>query len=328
MMRKLLQRLYGLIIDRRNRQFNDRTRPVVRVTVPVISVGNVSAGGTGKSPAVQMIVRMLQNHGYRPAIVLRGYRRRSRGLLVVHGGAHMLASVDSAGDEAYMHATTLGVPVVVSNDKVEAAAHAAGCLPCDVIVVDDGFQHRALHRSTDIVLVDEATLHGSLLPVGRLREPLASLRRATIVLCSDEKLIDKTRSFCEHSTIVTHTTVVLQCDVPTSKSVIMVSGIAHPDRMRRALEQAGYTIAERLAYPDHHRYRTRDLWNIRDAALRHNAVVVTTEKDIAKIQMAHTSNELQNIDIHVARIQMAIAGPEVMGRILQDIENENRTNQE
>lgn len=328
MMKKLLQKLYSLIIDRRNKQFDDRKRPIVRVTVPVISVGNLTVGGTGKSPAVQMIVRMLQEHGYRPAIVLRGYRRRSRGLLVVHDGQQLLANVDAAGDEAFMHATSLAVPVVVSQDKVEAAAHAAGCLPCDVIVVDDGFQHRALYRSTDIVLVDEATLSGSLLPVGRLREPLTGLHRASIVICNDASLVAKARLYCKQDAIVTHSTFTLTCTVPTAKPVIMVSGIANPDRMSNALEHAGYTIVAKFSFPDHHRYRTRDLWNVRDAASAKHAIVVTTEKDIAKIRAADASEALRNTEIHVASIEMSVALPQVTERILQDIQHENRDNQE
>ncbi|RPI65602.1 MAG: tetraacyldisaccharide 4'-kinase, partial [Ignavibacteriae bacterium] len=127
-----LSTLFGKIVARRNRKF-DSGRGVVHVNVPVISVGNLSVGGTGKTPIVQMIVRLLQSMGHRPAVILRGYRRATRGHLLVHDGTTLLANAREAGDEAVLHATVLQVPVVVDEHKVDAAVFAAGMLPCDVI---------------------------------------------------------------------------------------------------------------------------------------------------------------------------------------------------
>lgn len=319
----MMQRLYAWIVARRNARYDEHTRPIVPVTKPVVSIGNISVGGTGKSPTVQLVARLLQDHGLRPAIVLRGYRRRSRGLVVVHDGSGIVTTVDRAGDEAYMHATMLNIPVVVSNDKVEAAAYGAGCLPCDVIIVDDGYQHRALHRCCDIVLVNDETMTGALLPSGRLREPLTELRRASIIVCAHDGLHDGVREFCSTSALIVSSRSIVDCDAPTQSPVVIVSGIAHPERMRSSLEQMGYTVASHLAFRDHHRYRTADVWKIRDAAKAHNAIVVTTDKDIAKIRSIDSSNELRQTEVHVAHVRTVIDEPEFTERILQDIKNED-----
>jgi tetraacyldisaccharide 4'-kinase len=116
----------------------------------------------------------------------------------------------------------------------------------------------------------------------------------------------------------------MHCDAPLDSPVIIVSGIAHPDRMRISLEQAGYVIVKHMVYDDHHRYRTRDIWNIRYAAASMRAVVVTTDKDIAKIRSVDSSNDLHATSIHVAHIRMRINQPEFTERLLQDIRNEHR----
>lgn len=327
-MRGILQILYRWIIERRNRQFDEGKRPVVQVTKPVVSVGNITVGGTGKSPMVQMLVGMFINQGMRPAIVLRGYRRRSKGLVVVHDGVNMLASVDEAGDEAFMHASMLGIPVVVSSDKVEAAAYAAGNLPCDVIIVDDGFQHRALYRATDIVLVNDETFRSELLPRGRLREPVSALGRATIIVCTSDEQRQLVAPLVSPQTLVVLSDIEFECAAPPATPVILVCGIANPHRMKNSLETAGYTVVREFFFHDHHRYRTNDIWKIRDAAASHKAQVVTTNKDIAKIRAIDTSNDLDTTSIHVANISMKIDDPAFTARILQDISHEDRNLEE
>lgn len=282
-MLRLLSGLYRWLVVRRNAQFDRHSRPIVPVDLPVISVGNISAGGTGKTPVVQMLVGMLRQAGLRPAVVLRGYRRGSRGLVVVHDGQQLRADVTAAGDEAFLHAKLLGVPVVVSSDKVEAAAHAAGNLPCDVIVVDDGFQHRALHRDVDVVIVDPATLSGSLLPAGRLREPLTALGRADFVLLTDGVSPDQVRPLMNSSaqTYALHRNV--RCTAPTNVPVLAVSGIARTERFHDSLRSLGYSIADKLVFADHHRYTAFNVRTIATAAQKHHAQIITTSKDHVKL---------------------------------------------
>lgn len=282
-MLRLLSHIYRRLVERRNAQFDRHARPIVPVDRPVISVGNISAGGTGKTPVVQMMVGLLRQAGLRPAVVLRGYRRRSRGLVVVHDGQQQRADVAAAGDEAFLHAKTLGVPVVVSADKVEAAAHAAGNLECDVIVVDDGFQHRALHRDVDVVIIDPKTLSGALLPAGRLREPLASLGRADIVLLADGVTPEQVRPLMKSSARAFALHRSVRCTAPTTIPVVAVTGIAGPERFHDSLRALGYTIADTLVLSDHHRYTAFNVRTIAMLARTHHAQIITTSKDHVKL---------------------------------------------
>jgi tetraacyldisaccharide 4'-kinase len=282
-MLELLSRLYGMAVARRNRRYDLHQLPIVPVDRPVISVGNISAGGTGKTPVTQMLVHLLREAGRRPAIVMRGYKRRSRGLLVVHDGKELVANVSQAGDEAFLHASTLDVPVVVSSDKVEAAAYAAGHLPCDVIIVDDGFQHRALHRDVDIVIVDRETIAGRLLPAGRLREPLSSLGRADVVLLSGDVLPSEIEPHLRSTARLFSLERLFTCGASTEIPVVAVSGIARPDRFHTALRDRGYHVVEEITYADHHRYTAFNASSITQAAARHSAQVITTSKDHVKL---------------------------------------------
>ena len=289
----LLSRIYAAGVKRRNARFDSQRQPVVVVDVPVISVGNISAGGTGKTPVVQGIVRILQRQGKRPAVVMRGYRRTSKGIVVVHNGLELCATVEEAGDEAFLHAETLGVPVVVGEDKVEAATYAAKNLSCDVIVVDDGFQHRALHRDLDIVLIDRATLNGLMIPRGILREPLSEMRRANVILCMGDVSPDEVSALaredalilpCEMQTEAPRSIVDSTDVLPRQANVLAVVGIAQPQRFISALAERGHSIVAQRLVRDHHRYTAADVASLIHVARASSAVIVTTEKDLVKLR--------------------------------------------
>lgn len=283
-----LSRLYGSIVERRNRTFDSGRQAAVRVELPVISVGNLTVGGTGKTPVVQMIARLLQDLRLRPAIVLRGYRRSTRGLLVVHNGHQVLATAREAGDEALLHARNLDGPVVVAERKVDAAVYAAGFLPCDVIIVDDGFQHRALHRDVDVVLVDRATLDDPrLLPAGRLREPLASLHRADAVLLTGGTVHEhEVRPWIDPSTVVGRVQVMAHAPALAGRSVVTFCGIAQPDRFERSARGCGADVVASIHFKDHHPYGRADIERVIRTAVHHRAAAVTTEKDRVKLDHA------------------------------------------
>lgn len=173
--------MYGQAVSLRRTRL--KARPAHRLGVPVLSVGNITVGGTGKTEATACVCWILRSLGLTPAVLSRGYRRRSRDrVLVVSDGSGPRVSVDDAGDEPYLLATRLtGVPVVVSTDRIAAGRLAVASLGCDALVLDDGFQRRdEVHRDLDLVLVDAADPFGgnALLPAGRLREPLTALREA------------------------------------------------------------------------------------------------------------------------------------------------------
>jgi tetraacyldisaccharide 4'-kinase len=185
----LLAHIFGWFVARRNRTYDQGKRPLIRLQVPVISIGNVSAGGSGKTPVTELVVNLLRSIRRNPAVVARGYKRRGSGIVVVHDGVRIRTDWTKAGDEPFMLATALDVPVVVGPHKGDAAVYAAGSIACDVVVVDDGFQHRDLYRDLDIVLVDTATVADQrLLPAGRLREPLTSIGRADVVVLTQPSI--------------------------------------------------------------------------------------------------------------------------------------------
>lgn len=284
-----LSKLYERIINRRNIRYDEHRRPIVQVTVPVISVGNLTVGGTGKTVVVQMIVDMLRQRGFKPAVVMRGYKRSTRRLLVVHDGTSILASPKESGDEAALHAQKLNVPVVVAESKVDAAVYAAGFLPCDVIVVDDGYQHRSLHRDVDIVLIDKATVSEQrLLPAGLLREPITSLYRADVVLVMDPE-IDRSlfSKFLNVETPVCGVGISCHCPTDINVPVVSLCAIAHPQRFRKKLADCGLDVVHSIEFRDHHYYTKSDIENVISVAKKFNAAVVTTEKDDVKLAQAH-----------------------------------------
>lgn len=285
--------LFGRIVAARNAAYDRGRRAVTHTAIPVVSVGNLTVGGTGKTPVVHELVRIYKHLGLRPAIVARGYRSSGRGLRVVHDGTSILLGVDEAGDEAFLHAQMCNVPVVVHDRKSVAADYVSRHLPCDVIIVDDGFQHRALARAIDIVLVDRSTLQGKLLPAGRLREPLHSLHRADIVLAMGDVKPDECRSFTRFDTIIAECSIALlgicSADDPThqlshDEPVVIVAGIAQPERVVESARSLGYEVREVCVFPDHHAYTQADIQRCVEVARRHGARLVTTEKDLCKLR--------------------------------------------
>ena len=303
-----LSKIYGKVIERRNKRYDNRRIPIVTVDKPVISVGNLLVGGTGKTPAVQMIARMLQSMGHRPAIVMRGYRRSSRGLRVVHDGKAICCSVREAGDEAMLHASVLNVPVVVCESKVDAAVHAAGFLPCDVIIVDDGFQHRSLHRDIDIVLVNRRTIDDArLLPVGRLREPLTSLDRADVILLTGDG-INRTDvvAFCREDSLIARMQITATEVNLDGRRVVTMAGIADPERFVNTAKACGANIVDSITYPDHHAYVRTDIVKALQKAHSMNAAIVTTEKDRVKLDHAESMFAETGVDLIVLPIQALV----------------------
>ncbi len=179
--------LYGLAVTVRNLAYDKGWFRQETAGVPVVSVGNITAGGTGKTPLVEYLVRHLVASGKHPAILSRGYRRRSRGVVVVSDGKSMRSDAAMGGDEPVQMARKLAtVPVVVAERRIAAARVAVRDFHADVLVLDDGFQHRSLKRDLNILIMDSRRdlVREPLLPVGLRREPLAAVRRANLVVLS------------------------------------------------------------------------------------------------------------------------------------------------
>jgi len=263
--------------------------------VPVISVGNLLLGGTGKTPFVIFLARMLRNRGLKPAVVSRGYKGTSREpYLVVGDGSsgQPLVGPDACGDEPYLIAKRLpDVPVIVGRKRIYPVRAAHELYGCNVVVLDDGFQHLALKRDADIVLLNGSEDH--MFPWGRLREPLSALRRAEIVILMAGGTIPASVADYVRGPIFNCRPVpsglasgsglqsLVRSDTLSVHEVILASGIAIPARFRDTAEKLGWIVVDHYSFPDHHRFTDKELRSILDRAA--GLPVVVTEKDWVKL---------------------------------------------
>jgi tetraacyldisaccharide 4'-kinase len=282
-----LAMLYGGLIRTRNWYFDHVSSAVRHATVPVISVGNITVGGTGKTPLVIEIVRRLVQSGRRPAILTRGYK----------------AAAGGPADEVLEFSAALpDVPVVVNANRVAGAVTAVQKHRANCVVLDDGFQHRRLHRDLDIVLIDALNPWGGgrLLPAGRLREPRTSLRRADVFVITRVNQAEHgavaaiagvLRHYAGDRPLVLAALEAESLTFPNAeirpaaeiagRPVLAVSGLGNPHTFEKLVESlAGQPVAH-LRYADHHRYDPNDVTRIVAAA--GDGWVVTTRKDWVKL---------------------------------------------
>jgi len=295
-----LSTLYGAVAAWRRQWFAAHPERRRRLDRPVISVGNLRVGGSGKTPVVEHIARLLADAGYKPAILSRGYGRKSPRSqpAVVSDGRQLLATVDVAGDEPLMLARALvgkGVSVVVGADRHACGRLAEETLGATVHVLDDGFQHLGLARDVDLVVTGEHDLSDEPLPYGRLREPLASASGADALLVdagyqdAAERIgralrarnaYHITRSLLPPRVVASGDTVV----VPNDSRVFAFAGIARPERFFADLESAGWNVVGTKAFRDHHRFSGGEVARIAAAAKKSGAaIVLTTDKDAVRL---------------------------------------------
>ncbi len=296
--------LYGLIIMVRNWLYDHGYRRSVNVGVPVISVGNITVGGTGKTPLVALIASRLCVEGKRVAIVSRGYRRKSSGPVIVSDGIQILADALEGGDEPVELAKKVPAAVVaVDNRRVRVSRMIVERYNPDVILMDDGFQHRALHRDCNCVVIDACTLPNDtrLLPAGIRREPLRSLQRADILILSKwqegidlEKIRTSLHQYtnasvvvCSYVPIALHdriNNVTVDVGQVRGRRCVAFCGIGSPETFNRTLGEMGVSVASVAHYADHHYYTENDIDEIIELARVHQAVMIlTTEKDAVRL---------------------------------------------
>jgi tetraacyldisaccharide 4'-kinase len=260
---------------------------------PVISVGNLSVGGSGKTPIVAALARMLLDMGQRPAILSRGYARRraTDGVVVVSDGNRVLEPVENSGDEPQMLARALpGVPVLVCADRHLAGRLAEKQFDATVMLLDDGFQHLALGRNVDVLVVPASDLDDAVLPSGRLREPLDAASSADCVLVpgslEDVSRVAATFDRMPVFRVANHFGSLrgLDASAASGTRVVAVAGIARPERFFTTLREQGFEIVRELRFPDHHWFSSGDLDRIRTIAKEASAdLIVTTEKDAVRV---------------------------------------------
>ncbi len=294
-----LSALYDRILEARAERYATGRSRSEQLSRPVISVGNVTVGGTGKTPFVLHLAERFLSESRRPAILSRGYGRRSREVVVVSKGDGPLVGPDEGGDEPVLLAGRLPGAIVVVAPRRADAARAAEAFAPDVFLLDDGFQHLSVRRDLDLLLLDAVDPFGGgrYPPFGRLREPLSALRRAGGFVF--------TRSSIGHPTPADLSTVaranpaarVFTARIspegltgPSGAAAakpersVAVCGIATPASFLESLAAVGIEPSESLVFEDHQRYRERDVQRIAAAARRtESAAVVTTEKDAVKL---------------------------------------------
>lgn len=287
-----------------------RTKDTLRTVhagIPVISVGNITAGGTGKTPCIMALAKLLTRRGRKPAILTRGYKGglEKKGGIVSNWDT-ILVSQKEAGDEPYMMAAKLpGVPVIAGRDRIVSAA-AAKALGADVLLLDDGFQYWKLARDLDIVLLDATNPFGGghVLPRGLLREPMEALGRAGLFLLTKADQVSEAEishikeilaQYAPGVPVISSghapTTLMPLSDwpregkAPEETNVFLLSGIGNPGAFQKTAESAGLTVKGALAMPDHHSYIDSDLAKAEALAKKASAgAIVMTEKDAVKIK--------------------------------------------
>lgn len=330
---------YGALVSLRRLFFTSGLAKVRRLPAPVLSVGNLIAGGSGKTPFVEMLVRQLHTQGHRVAILLRGYRGRSTEPVIVSDGRRLLYEPPVAADEAYLLARHLpGVAVLTGADRYQIGEVACRQLGCGIIVLDDGFQHLRLHRDLDVVLVDALNPlgYGRLLPSGLLREQPEALGRADLVVIThadaghDLSAIRRMiRRYTPTAPIAlgAHRPVgLISLDgeerLPANRiggqRVLAFSGIANPKAFELTLAQLGGVVAAHHVFPDHHVYSAVDLHALSNAARRAGtSFLVTTEKDMVKLARIERPKEgppLWAVSISLDLLE----GQEMLKRLLAD----------
>lgn len=266
--------------------------------VPVVSIGNLHWGGTGKTPVVAAVAGGLRDLGWRVVVLSRGYGRSGRDTLVVSRGSGTEVSVARAGDEPSMLAEQLpGVGVVVARDRREGARLAVAELGASVLVLDDGFSHLRLARDVDVVILPAGDPFGGglLPPGGRLREPLSSLRRADVVALvgAEEIPVEVARELDRLEISARREVIALEVGAPVvtdgaalpNGPALVVAGIARPERFLEAARRSEIEIVGELVFPDHHPYPPASIAKISQRAKELGALsVLTTSKDRVKLR--------------------------------------------
>jgi len=311
------------LIALRNRLYDNGRIKSQRLDARVISVGNITVGGTGKTPVVEYLAQLLSKRGKTVGILSRGYRRKSRGTVLVSDGTRILTDPLRAGDEPYLLARRLkGVPVIVDNNRYRGGKFALERFQIDYFILDDGFQHRQLWRDLDILLIDASRPfgYGRVLPAGLLREPLGNMERAQLIWLTR---VDQTDALSEVMTeirrhtsapIVTslhkpkrlinpNTSTILKLRDVKGRRAIAFTGIGNPSSFQKTLLRLGIELMDFLIYPDHYLYNNRDLDKIKSRFKRSGAeLIITTEKDHLRL----LSNEWKDLPLFFLDIQVEL----------------------
>jgi tetraacyldisaccharide 4'-kinase len=308
--------IYGFIISVRNLLYDFGFITVVSLSKPVISVGNITMGGTGKTPVVEMLIEYLLNCGKKIAVISRGYKRLSKGPVIVSDGTSLLTTFEEAGDEPFQIANKYpDVIVGVDGNRIRIANMLSEKYKFDLFLLDDGYQHRKVYRDLNILTINagKSPFKDHIVPAGNRRDELKSIKRADVVLVTRNIY----NNFSEISNNVKKLKNISVLPVKygmksisninrqekdiksiSGKKVILFCGIADPEFFEMQVKSFGAIIVKNYFYSDHHNYTSEDLNKIFETVHDYNAeIILTTEKDFSRI-----SNKLDSIKNFDSRI--------------------------
>ena len=329
----LLTLLYKVLVSVRIFFYKVQILSTKSLKCKIISIGNITIGGAGKTPTVEYLSKLLQSKGYKVGIISRGYKRKSKSTLIVTDGIDKPESWEDVGDEPFLLAHKLdNVPIVVGASRYESGAIMIEKFQPDVILIDDGFQHLSLNRDLDIVLVNSKDMPSDhkLIPLGKLREPISNLNRADIIIITKSNiykpsnyLINKIESFNRptiYNKIKIKDLLQYKSNKPNelekiaNKKVYLFSALGDNESFRKIMDNTDAEIVGHSKYLDHRNYTSHDLKDIEQEAKKcHAEFLITTEKDLVKINF-----EFNKIDVYAVRMKMLFE-PENLFR--ESIEN-------
>jgi tetraacyldisaccharide 4'-kinase len=331
-----LSTLYGAITGTRNSLYDRGTLKTKRLDRPVISVGNLTVGGTGKTPMVEWVARVLATDGKKVCILTRGYGRQNpRERVLVSDGQNVVASANDAGDEPFLLATNLaGIAAVICDpDRYAAGVGAIKHLKTDCFILDDGFQHRQLARDLDLLLIDSTNPWGggSLLPYGLLREPVHGLKRADCIVLTRTDQVTNLASLRnqidEHSgdrplfsSLMKTKSIspINQTLGPISKKrTAAFCAVGNPSSFYQQVRQNGFDIVFEKSFRDHHRYSQPEI-DLMISEAKHNGAdtLITTAKDAVKLASLEVS-----LPCFVLEIEIEIDNADELRRLILQSSN-------
>ncbi len=334
-----LSRVYTKAMLKKMNTYLHRENGQTKLPVKVLSIGNITVGGTGKTPMACYIAEYLYQSGYKAVLLNRGYKAKKEGeAAVLSDGKHCLLSAAEGGDEPYLLAKKLPyIPVVIGRKRSLTGQLAVQTFQPDILIMDDGFQHWAVYRDLDIVLIDSTNPFGNkkVIPGGILREPIEHLNRADLVILTKTDQIQSTEDVCETIRCYNKNAPIVESihkikglctyqswaagepswHMPKEKRAIAFSAIGNPASFHHLIETMGIEVAETYCFEDHHQYTVKEIEKIVHRAKQAKMCIITTEKDAVKL-----SEIVKEELLYILTIEIEITkGKEILERRLREL---------
>jgi tetraacyldisaccharide 4'-kinase len=337
--------VYALAVALRNWLFEIKIFKEKRVDAVIISVGNLTIGGSGKTPLVIYLLDLLNKYGLKTGVLSRGYGRSSRGYKLVSDGKKILTTVDQCGDEIYQTVSECHVPGAVCENRVKGAEKFLSQTDVNIIVLDDAYQHRWIYRDLNVLVCEQKFLLSrnflvkNLFPTGNLREPFISVKRADVVIINRKfsiaedipanlrKYFEGKKIFKANYKAIGFVDIKRKVDHKIEEfkgqKSLVVSGIADPSSLINVLDQNSLNTENKMIFIDHKNYSNKEIQAIRKNFYNTNShSVITTQKDAVKL--VGFSKEFDDIDIFYLKIKMEMSDEESFNKFILDKLNLNQ----